>query len=274
MSDENRFDQISRVIEALRANFRIRLPSTTSLFIHVGELWRDEEAWNNGPRSSRAFCTMWWFLERYVTELAHPSRRTHEQCLPLREYSRLARGPKICMVKEDEMHPASFADMYQQMQHIIPALPSDVVQSFWKVKDAAPICQKLSVPMSKYPKSQVEGKRSIGFAGYFRNGLEHVITSHNNGHTGTLEFRSVEGTLDPLLIVNWLAVVTGLYDFARRGNTADIRGILQKAHLGGDNYSGVQLFYNLGIPAQAEYFDAKIKGHNVEEHTEYFVPIN
>lgn len=234
MSDENNFDQIGRVIEALRANFRIRLPSTTSLFIHVGELWRNEEVWNSGPRSLRAFYTVWWFLERYVTELAHLSRRTHEQCLLLREYSRLARDPKISMVKEDEM------------QRVIPALPSDVVQSFWKAKDTATIYQKLSMPMSKY-RSQVEGKGSIGFAGYCRNRLEHVITSHNNGHTGTLEFRSMKGTLDPLLIVNWLAVVTRLYDFARRGNTADIQVILQKVYLGGDNYSGVQLFYDIQL---------------------------
>ncbi|KAI0893800.1 hypothetical protein F4806DRAFT_474460, partial [Annulohypoxylon nitens] len=104
------------------------------------------------------------------------------------------------MVKEDEMHPASFAEMYQQTQYIIPALPSDVVQSLWKAKDAATICQKLSVPMSRC-KSQVEGKGSIGFVGYCRNGLEYLIISHNNGHTRTLEFRCMEDTLDPLLIV-------------------------------------------------------------------------
>ncbi|KAI1214178.1 uncharacterized protein F4807DRAFT_468125 [Annulohypoxylon truncatum] len=287
MSNPDHFDQVGRVIEALRANFRVRLPPTTSLFIHVGEAFRDEREWQDGPRHLRAFCTMWWFLERYVLQLAHPSRRTHPECLPLREHSRIAQGLEDLDLEKHEMHPSNFAHMYQQMQYIVPLLTGqemDIIKSFWKAKDAAIICQRMTVPATqwvdvgwgvKLPRP-TEARGSVGFSGFCRWGLRSSINLHNNGHTGTFEFRSMESTLDPLPIINWLAVVTRLYDFSRRGNTGDILGILQKALAFEPQYSGVQLLQDLGLPVQAEYFQAKIERQPttlMEDFNTLFVPV-
>ncbi|KAI1453468.1 hypothetical protein F4805DRAFT_366417 [Annulohypoxylon moriforme] len=269
LSQAGHFDQIGKAIGVLRANLRIRVPSTTSLSIHVGETGRDEQTWDSGPVFFRTFCTMWWFLERYVMQLAHPSRLTNEACLPLRENSQISRNP-IEELEKDEMHSVDYAHMYQKMQYIIPLLTGPemtIIQSFWKAKNAATICQRLTVPVNKWVRMGVmqmpvpgEGKGSIGFSGFCRRALPE-INVHNNGHTGTIEFRCMEGTLDPLLIINWLAVVTRLYDFSRRGNTADILGILQKSNLGlgTGQYSGLQLLEDLGLPIQAEYFRTKIE---------------
>ncbi|KAI0882833.1 uncharacterized protein GGS22DRAFT_41591 [Annulohypoxylon maeteangense] len=238
---------------------------------------------------------MWWFLEPHVMQLCHPSRRTHPHCLPLREYSRLTRNPSQ-FLGQDEMPSSNYRYMHQRMQYITPLLPPNwmaVVKSFWKAKDAATICQRMTVPktelhetwvdegadgfkMGKPVEMTVEAKGSIGFSGFCRWALGDQSYQHNNGHTGTIEFRSMESTLDPVLILNWLAVVTRLYDFARRGNTADILGILEKATMPDSKYDGFQLLEDLGLPTQAEYFGAKANTHTeeiVERLDTLFVPV-
>ncbi|KAI2462949.1 hypothetical protein F4781DRAFT_418250 [Annulohypoxylon bovei var. microspora] len=295
-SQLNHFDQVGRVIEILRGNLRIRLAPTTSLMIHVGESYHDPMAHELGPRHLRVFCTMWWFLENYVLELVHPSRRTHPECLPLRRYSRLARFSEEELEGEN-MHPGDFAYWYRQMHFLLPHISSgDMMQmeGIWRADNSVTIAQRMMVPITKWYTMEMtglkkplltEGRGSVGFSGFCKWGLHTMINEHNNGHTGTLEFRSLESTLDTTLVVNWLAVVTRLFDFARRGNTRDIMGIMTRAIVAEAGavispetkaeYSGLQLLEDLGLPEQAQYFKTKIQGHSesmTEEFDTLFVP--
>ncbi|OTA57674.1 hypothetical protein K449DRAFT_449926 [Hypoxylon sp. EC38] len=275
ISWENHFDQIYNVIVALRSTFRIRLPPTTSLMIHVGEKWHDIMAYEAGTRPLRVFCTMWWLLERYVQELAHPSRSGHPECQPLKTKSRLARMSAIDLeedIAENGMSKLNFANWYKEMHAILPTVAMSVgdieqLECLWRSKNGKEIVRKMTVPRQKKIIMQqsgaktgtlhFEGRGSVGFQGICE-GASDIPLPHNDGHTGTVEFRSMEGTLDPLLIVQWLAVVTRLVDFARRGNTIDLMGILEKGQKYDGSYSGLALLQDLGLPEQYEYFKSKV----------------
>ncbi|KAI1100239.1 hypothetical protein F4804DRAFT_336462 [Jackrogersella minutella] len=285
------FDQIGRVIAALRSTFRMRLAPTTSLMIHVGEVWRDPMSHEGGPRFLRVFCTLWWFLERHIQNLAHPSRHAHPDCQSLRDKSRLARMPPD-KLKEGGMDDMSFAHFYQQMHFILPIttlnpLEIQQIESIWRGKNAKEITQKMLVPILQWvtmTSGDLVGKRaalptygrgSVGFQGFCEGALHYIPLRHNDGHTGTIEFRSMESSLDPFLIVNWLAVVTRLFDFARRGNTADIMGIISRSQVRDGSYTAIHLLQDLGLPEQARYFKDKIANHSedcVERLDTLFVP--
>ncbi|KAI0140014.1 hypothetical protein F4776DRAFT_677262 [Hypoxylon sp. NC0597] len=269
----NHFDQIHNVIVALRQNFRMRLPPTTSLMVHVGEKWRDFMAYGAGTRPLRVFCTMWWLLERYVQELAHPSRSEHPACQSLKMKSRLARTSAADLeheIAEGGMRKINFANWYKQMHAILPttamsARDNQQLECLWRSKNALEIVQKMTVPTEKTVTMeltgekvthQFEGRGSVGFQGICEGGLG-IALPHNDGHTGTIEFRCMEGTLDPLLIIHWVAVVTRLFDFSRRGDTTDIMGMLEKGQRYDGSYSGLALLQDLGLPEQYEYFKGK-----------------
>ncbi|KAI1383075.1 uncharacterized protein F4822DRAFT_91860 [Hypoxylon trugodes] len=276
----NHFDEIAQAIVALRYNLRMRLRHTTFLSVHVGESWFDPMTYEMGPRFFRVFCTLWWFLEQHVMDLVHPSRRTSPHCQPIAEKSRLARMSGMDVSKElseEGMFPANFKHSYEQILYIAPpslflhGIEWERIKTIWYAEDADTICQKMTVPVTKEITMSIpaggdttffrtESRGSVGFQGFTKNATPEDRCSHNDGETGTVEFRCMEGTLDPLLILNWLAVVIRIYDFSRRGNTADIKALIQRAR-GAVPYDGLQLLEDLGLPEQFEYFQEKIRNH-------------
>ncbi|KAI0838850.1 hypothetical protein F5Y06DRAFT_303485 [Hypoxylon sp. FL0890] len=284
----NHFDQIGRVLVALRADLRMRLAPTTSLSIHVGVLWHDIMSYEMGPRFLRVFCTMWWLLERHVQDLAHPSRRTHPACQPLRSGSRLARMDPSDLqyeLEEGGMDKLSFRNWHRQMHFIVPTIALNTaemnqIESIWRAKDGKSIVQKMTVQTmqtetmeltgqkSKFP---CEGRGSVGFQG-FCEGAIGIPLAHNDGYTGTIEFRSMESSLDPLLILNWIAVVVRLFDFSRRGNTGDIMGILARAQTEDGSFNGLNLLQDLGIDQQYVYFADKMEADKTRDITQESLP--
>ncbi|OTB05549.1 hypothetical protein M426DRAFT_10594 [Hypoxylon sp. CI-4A] len=280
LTQASHFDQIGKVIVALRNEHRLRLAPSTSLNIHVGQFAHNYDSYALAPRLLRMFCTLWWLIEKQIFELVHPSRYNHLDCQPLRLSSNLAKMSSQELdkeLKEGGMSEINYTGWYNQMHYILPSSNSvdqrRQVESIWRAKDSKAITEKMLVlaPRS-FETPSAKGKMlmfwrgSIGFQGFCEGALPFLSRlPHNDGRTGTLEFRCMQGTLDPLHIAHWLRVVTRLYDFSRRGNTADIMGILHKAlgvvdgPEGVKEYSGLELLRDLGLPDQADYFTSFVQ---------------
>ncbi|KAI2606566.1 hypothetical protein GGR54DRAFT_620675 [Hypoxylon sp. NC1633] len=298
---ENHFDQIGNVIRALRNTLRIRPAPTSTLSVHVGEARRDIDVYETGPVFLRNFCTMWWFVEDHIQSLAHPSRREHPDCQPLRKNSKLATMSDYKLesyLERGGMDDVDFGHYYKMMNYITPfgcllRREQKEIESIWRSRGAKKLTRKMEVwtvemidmddvnsptPGGKKRRERhdIRGRGSVGFQGFCEGARKTIPTlrQHNNGETGTLEFRSMESTLDPQLIFHWVAVVMRLFDFCRRGNTSDIMAVIVKAARR-NTYTGIQLLEDIGIPLQARYFERKISTHgvpNTETMETLFVP--
>ncbi|KAI1371710.1 hypothetical protein F4677DRAFT_288758 [Hypoxylon crocopeplum] len=274
--EASQFDQIGNVIKVLRSNLRMRLAPTTSLMVHAGERRRDIHVYTMGPKFLRVFCTLWWVLEKHILSLVHPSRLDHFACKPLTKYSRLSKMTSEELrdyLLTEGMHRGTFEIFYNQMHSIVPITSmirreTDEIECIWRCVDAEEIAQKMEVDVYQLIKMHLTGRRepwltwgrgSIGFQGFCEYAWPESLKKHNDGETGTIEFRSLQGTLDPLLIANWLAVVIRLYDFAHRGNTDDIMAIIQRSVA--SRYTCIDLLEDLGLPEQAKYFKKEIGSH-------------
>ncbi|KAI5865138.1 hypothetical protein GGS23DRAFT_557861 [Durotheca rogersii] len=293
---DNHFDQVGKVIVALRDTLRMRLGPTTSLMVHVGFAAWDISTLEIGPEFLRVFCTLWWFIEPQVQCLADRSRHTHSECQLLTQRSRLHRTPQAELVEEltkNGSYDGTWKLFYDRVsalvpQALIPRRLSDELEAIWSAEDAKAIAQMMAVPVvigivmeetGAVAPFSTWGRGSVGFQGFCQGAWPESVKGNNDGETGTIEFRSMEGTLDPLLIVNWLAVVIRLVDFARRGNHDDIRAIIHKA-LG--MYSVVDLLKDLDLAEQATYFTSKLMEQESKDLTQeamdtlfvppYFIP--
>ncbi|KAL7628027.1 hypothetical protein AAE478_002223 [Parahypoxylon ruwenzoriense] len=287
---EGHFDQVGNVIVALRNTLRLRVPSTTSLMVHVG-LWDyDIMTYEGGPYFLRIFCTLWWFVEKYVQSLVHPSRRMHPECQLLTEQSylhKLNHDELYQGLVDDSMGRSNFGLYYSLMQKILPHTSvqpraANEIEYIWRAKDGKTLAQSLLVSKYELFTMQATGMRlpnltwgrgAIGLQGFCERAYPSSLKKNNDGETGTIEFRSMEGTLDPLLVLNWLAVVTRLFDISRRGNHDDVMGIIHKA---GGTYNGIELLKDLDLPEQASYFQEKIVNQETntaqESMSTLFVP--
>ncbi|KAI6085875.1 hypothetical protein F4821DRAFT_239794 [Hypoxylon rubiginosum] len=279
------FDPIVRVIYALRNVFRIRVPSTTSLSVHIGELARDSDTYENCPVWFRVFCTMWWFIETHMFLLSHYSRRTNGKCLPLREYSKLKRmsDEELASALEKGHQGADFAWLYQRMHYIMPARiftrEMREIEFIWRAKDAKTLVQMLLVNKmalldmhgeGNFAMDHTEGRGSLGFQGFCEGADPTSARKNNDGETGTIEFRSMDGSLDPELVYNWVTLLIRLYDICRRGKTTDIIGIIARTQHG---YGALPLLRDLGLTEHAAYFEAHVpQAEKVETLENLFLP--
>ncbi|KAI1762948.1 hypothetical protein GGR53DRAFT_521308 [Hypoxylon sp. FL1150] len=266
---EGHFDPIAKVIFTLRWAFRLRLPSTTSLSVHVGELTRDIDSYETCPVWFRRFCTLWWFIETHIFLLSHWRRRRNGKCLPLTQHSVLKRMSDEELARELEKghQGASFAHLYEQMHYIMPSAITkrerDEVEFIWRAKDAKTLCQKLLVHKVELVNmgfgndflamNHVEGRGSLGFQGFCEGADAYSSRKNNDGETGTIEFRSMDGSLDPELIYHWVTLLIRLYDISRRGKTSDIMGIIARTQ---NSYGALPLMRDLGLHEQHAFFEA------------------
>ncbi|KAI1774986.1 hypothetical protein F4818DRAFT_57469 [Hypoxylon cercidicola] len=265
------FDPIGNVIVALRRNLRVRVAPSTSLMVHIGERLHDIDSYEMCPSWFRVFCTLWWFVETHVFLLSHHSRRRNGKCLPLKEHSRLHTMDDEELAEElaDGIQGADSAHLYQQMHSILPTTQisnreQDEVELIWRAKDAQTLTRLLLVDKIElvamdgtgvFKPNPTLGRGSLGFQGFCEGADPHNARKHNDGETGTIEFRNMEGTLDPLLILNWVTVLIKLYEISRRGKTRDIMAIIAKSR---DSYGGLPLLRDLGLEEQAAYFQTKV----------------
>ncbi|KAI1405337.1 hypothetical protein F4819DRAFT_501976 [Hypoxylon fuscum] len=277
------FDLLADIVVFLRNDLRLRLPPTTSFMVHVGEEIRDIMAYEIGPRWLRTFVTLMWFIEDHILLLCHQSRRTHPACMPLRRNSKLAVKPHDELIEElteEGLNKEDYEYWYNQMQYITPKTyldkrARDEVESIWRSKDAKTLLQKLASgrTVTEYNaeiratvSNQFWGRGSVGFQGFCQDALREGRVEHNNGHTGTIEFRSMEGTLDPILMLHWITICLRLIDFSRRGNTADVMAIIARST---GPYGGLNLLQDLGLQNQAIFFGTRAStyGPNITQET-------
>ncbi|KAI0000611.1 hypothetical protein F4779DRAFT_635669 [Xylariaceae sp. FL0662B] len=261
------FDQIGNVAIALRNTLRIRLAPTTSLMVHIGEDRRERREYESGPRFIRVFCMLWWFLEPFLESLAHPSRATHPKCLPLRENSRLFHTRQEELTRNGLPDP-EFEPLRQYMHQTFPYMLRGgrleaEIESIWRSVDGKSLARKMSVLTTKNVRMRVTGAisqvptwntGSVGFHGFCRGALPENSRVHNDGDTSTIEFRTMESTLDPMAILNWLAVLVRLFDVSRRAVPADILAIIYKAT---SLYDILDLLRDLNLEEQAKYYSEK-----------------
>ncbi|KAI4863358.1 hypothetical protein F4820DRAFT_459601 [Hypoxylon rubiginosum] len=268
------FDPIANAIVALRQYFRLRLAPSTSLMVHIGEKERDSDSYEMCPVWLRVFCTLWWFVETHVFLLSHHSRRINGKCLPLTRHSRLntMNDEELAEEIEDGLQGADFAYLHERMHHIVPTCilsrrERDEAEFIWRAKDTNALVHQLLVhklelvamdDTGRLEADATLGRGSLGFQG-FCEGAQPNPSMHNDGETGTIEFRNMEGTLDPALILNWVIVLIRLFDLSRRGNTSDIMAIIEKSR---GAYGGLPLLRDLGLEEQAAYFQNKVNHPN------------
>lgn len=285
---DNHFDQIGNVVTALRQEIRMRVAPTTFLNVHVGysRHWED-----SNDTALRRLCTMWWFIEHHIWSLTHPSRREELESNSLRAFSLLGALPMEDLLEtynNDGKRRADFIQGYRAMHAIIPRQrmlrrERAEIEVMWRADDAKILCQMMTV-MKIEPVRMRQGmltkpfptfgRGNLGFQGFCKDALPVKVPQNNNGDTGTVEFRTMEGTLDPELIIHWVTVVIRLYAFAWMGNSNDIKVILARA--GASSYDGPTLLEDIDLPIQAEYFRQKAKDdeENVRRGSvdESFVP--
>ncbi|XXG98174.1 hypothetical protein Hte_004495 [Hypoxylon texense] len=269
------FDPIADALVALRRFFRLRLAPSTSLMVHIGEKERDSDSYDLCPVWFRKFCTLWWFVERPLFLLSHHSRRINGKCLPLTKHSILHTmdNEQLAEAIEDGFQRNEFAPLYEQMHYILPETvltqrEQDEVEFIWRAKDTKQLVHQLLVQKMELVAMADEGRLepdpllgigSLGFQGFCEGAVPNNPSAHNDGETGTIEVRNMEGTLDSTLILNWVTVLVRLYDLARRGHTGDIMSIIYKSK---GVYGGLDLLRDLGLPDQVEYFQAKVNRPN------------
>ncbi|KAI1073654.1 hypothetical protein F5B20DRAFT_498033 [Whalleya microplaca] len=279
------FDQIGHVSIALRNTLRVRLAPTTSFMVHIGEERRCSQEYNSGPLFLRRFCMLWWFIEPLIESLAHPSRATHPMCLSLRQHSYIRYTRSEELTQEWGCNK-NFAPLYTYMHQMFPHVLrggrlETEIESIWRSVDAKSLARKMSVQIWELDTMETTGAQvpyptwdtgSVGFHGFCEGALPENTRPHNDGRTSTIEFRTLESTLDPLLIIHWLAVLVRLFDFSRRAPPSDILAIICQST---SDYTAMELLRNLGLEEQVYYFsDKKVSDRfsNSESKENSFVP--
>ncbi|KAI0376280.1 hypothetical protein F5Y04DRAFT_292826 [Hypomontagnella monticulosa] len=279
----NHFDRVAHFCTGIQHALRIRTLPSSSLMIHVGEEFFDIMEYEMIPRSLRVFCTLWWFLESRIMALAHPSRHDHVRCRALRDFSVLAHTSNRELeriTQESSMSEMNWASCWQdQMRSIMPrnrlSLREEAeVEFIWRVAEAKRLCQMLEVYTVEFVKMPVTGTRepqpilgrgSIGLQGICENAWPESPDRNNDGHTGTIEFRFMQGTCDPLLTAHWLAIVTRLFEISRSGSDYSIMALIFKCSRPHTKYSSIELLFDLGLFDQVQVFRDMQKDYAAEQ---------
>lgn len=81
------------------------------------------------------------------------------------------------------------------------------------------------------------------------------------GNTKTIEFRQMQGSLDPEHIINWVRVCIAIVDFARLSTPTSFKAVMTNIVRAGKAYTGLDLLRDLQLDAEADYFENKVAGY-------------
>ncbi|WQF77369.1 Putative amidoligase enzyme [Colletotrichum destructivum] len=236
------FGKVIDVLQLIRASTRSMTDPTCGFHVHVGDVR------GFSLRSMKKIATLVWAAEPVLYSLVHPSRSDFETAAPMSTQSALAEEDVLDKYDSDVSTAAS-TDMEAHLpMEVMPQRLQDMMLALWSAKNIPDILGLLQPGDDGH-------KGGLSFASmtrtYFGDSTE--ITSI---YQGTVEFRQLEGTLDPELIMYWTKLVLRIAEVGRDMPAARFSAALSKI---------VKKY-----PTERERLSALLEVLGLEEHLTYW----
>ncbi|KAI1826955.1 hypothetical protein F4861DRAFT_551789 [Xylaria intraflava] len=232
-----KIEEVCRVLKSIR----IHLNKSTSIHIHIGL--------GDKPFSLitvKKFVTLYWFLERAVFELHHPSRRNNKYSFLLTKYSNL--GAKKPAVLNREFGPIG-KEGVELMELYVPHIKSNKlrgqIRRIWGCSNVQSIAKLMGRAQDIIGEDLANGERgSIGFRRFLPAwGVGEVV----GGNIQTFEWRQMSGSLDAKLINSWIEFCLIFTDYCRLAPPLDFRNAMGEVLEGYRKCDGVTLLVSFGL---------------------------
>ncbi|KAI1118233.1 putative amidoligase enzyme-domain-containing protein [Nemania sp. NC0429] len=235
--------EVEKICRALKT-IRIHLNRSTAVHVHVG---RGDQPFS--LLTVMKFATLYWFTEKAIMALHHPSRRENSHCFLLTEFSDLA---KRTQDEFDLDEPYLDDEGLELMDRHVPKaglteLQRRQLRQLWGSAEMPEIAELMRRAPEGVPLSKAAGNRgSVGFRRFQPEGK-------TGGNTQTFEWRHMASTLDAQHINQWIMVCMQFTDFCRLSTEAEFKKCLQEIIDKGADYSASDLLMTL-CPASASTY--------------------
>ncbi|CAG7554383.1 unnamed protein product [Fusarium equiseti] len=187
------WENVVNVLSSLRNNFRLLETNNCGFHIHIAKGMETLSI-----HLLRKLCILMCCVEDVIFRLCHPSRRGNKWALNI-----LGEGSFLYdNYNEGWPHLEVPCDFWQYVPCSMASFPSILgpLKKIWKAKDEKELQMLLNPSGLNFNKSC-------------------IFLPKIRSLTGTVEFRHLEGTLDPELIIRWGQLLTALFRFADKAPT-------------------------------------------------------
>ncbi|KAI1160658.1 putative amidoligase enzyme-domain-containing protein [Nemania serpens] len=208
MSSTDYVEQIDKICGVLKT-IRIHLNQSTAVHVHVG---RGDEPFS--LLTIKKFSTLYWFTEKAILELHHPSRLDNKYCFRLTKFSDLATKAQADFDADE--HYLDAEGLKQMDRHVpkaaLTALQHRQIRRIWG-------CANMEEP---------EGK--------------------TGGNIQTFEWRQMSGSVNADHINQWVKACVEFTDFCRHSSEARFKELVEHITVErGAGYSGIELLQTLSV---------------------------
>ncbi|KAL0935990.1 uncharacterized protein CTRU02_208205 [Colletotrichum truncatum] len=194
------FDKIVNIVKLVRNSMRPMLNPTCGFHVHVGNVR------NFSLLSLKRIVTLIWAADPILYSLVHPSRRENAYSIPPRKGSKLANNQDlppysdVWNLRRDKLHELEI-ESHVPMDKIPDRLQREIYQ-IWSAVNERVLIGLVGSPV---------GART-GISLHRIKPVEDMDTENPAAtvYEGTIEFRCLEGTLHPELIVQWVKLLLAI----------------------------------------------------------------
>jgi hypothetical protein len=187
------WENVVNVLSSLRNNFRLLETNNCGFHIHIAKGMETLSI-----HLLRKLCILMCCMEDVIFRFCHPSRRGNKWTL-----NTLGGGSFLHdNYNETWKHLEVPCDFWQYVPYSMASFPSILgpLKKIWKAKDEKELQMLLNPSGLNFNKPC-------------------IFLPKIRSLTGTVEFRHLEGTLDPELIIRWGQLLTALFKFADKAPT-------------------------------------------------------
>ncbi|KAI1086987.1 putative amidoligase enzyme-domain-containing protein [Rostrohypoxylon terebratum] len=231
-------EQITKACRALR-QLRVHLNQTTSLHVHVG---LGDEPFS--LLTIKKVIALILVADAMLLGLHHPARLDSPYCKLVSRCSSLGRwtSPLSQAQKESMRKPITAS-----MARFIPDITATTDQVLQETESLEELARVMNDP---------------DYYGYFRGTVSFARFLPEDGiggNTQTIEFRQMEGCLDPDHIIHWAKVCMAIVDFARLAEPEKYKDLMEKLMVEEIPFSVFDLLLYLGLEKEEKFFRGKVK---------------
>ncbi|KAF9873770.1 hypothetical protein CkaCkLH20_08880 [Colletotrichum karsti] len=251
------FEKMLSIIKLIRSQARPMLDPSCGLHVHVGNVH------NFSFRSLKRILTMVWAVDPIVSTLIHPSRFDSPYSKPLSTGSQLADDyylPAFSEVRNENPDKLLELDI---VSHLPMSKIEDRLQRefyrIWAAENLAALKYMLDTPDGSRSAVSVNSINRIDLPSTGRiNPNDHVTIKRPDARIlgGTIEFRGLEGTLDPVLVAHWVKLMLAIVEKAESATMWEFYKMMEKILVkpADEEQQLVNLLEVLGLTSAQEYW--------------------
>ncbi|KAI0147444.1 hypothetical protein GGR57DRAFT_515697 [Xylariaceae sp. FL1272] len=247
---EQAFEEITRVIGAIKSNFRTAVPPVSGLHVHIGRGGKPLELF-----AMQRIASLLWMAEPLLNNLHPGYRLSNSQCLGLRNFSKLGHG-WVCSDEDDTQdirHPNLLKHTFKDQSKSMNLTHEDCHFVPWDIntypmrEQAADYCNIELVNV--YNQTQYRGAYNFENLAFYKGNAHY--DKRKGPEKPTIELRQAAGSLDEQWIVLYIRICAALCGRAVVEATSDdFSQLLYNCQRGEDDLQSYNLFdllHDLGM---------------------------